>query len=99
MITYDISQILVWYWILAITIVLVTFVASVIHQEWIPIIWGGIISALLVIFAPFLEPVLFGWIVESSLVIMTLSLIFFILWILAITQGLFNSLVYGRVVA
>lgn len=97
--TIDLNAILVWYWLLAITIVLMTFTASIIHKTWIPAMFGAIIGGILVLFASYLEPALFGWLTNPNIVIQILSLVFFVMWLLAIAQALYNGLRYGRVTA
>ena len=99
MYTLDISDIFVWYWILAIVTVGVTVIASLIHRKWMPGLWGITIGSILVCFAPYLEPALFGWNVSTDWLIVALSFTFFILWGLALFQGMYNSLRYGKVVA
>lgn len=93
------QQIVVWYWLLAIGTILLTITATVIHQSWLPLIFGGTISAILVLFPSYLEPLLFGWMTHPSLLMATLSFIFFVMWILAFGQAMYNGLRYGKVTA
>lgn len=102
--TIDFTGIIVWYWLLALLILLFSFISFALPREKdersvIPLLWGITIGVILVLFHYYLEPALFGWLISTDWLIMVLSFIFMCLWVAIIIQGLYNSIRYNRVVA
>jgi len=98
MFTFDLTAIVVWYWILAFIVMLLTLLAGIIHKAWIPVIWGLTISIIMVMFSFYLEPALFGWMITTDWLIQSLSFVFMIMWGILLFQGVYNSIRYGKVV-
>lgn len=94
------SDVIVWYWIMALVIIGITLISSYVNDTWIPAIWGLIIGGILIAFPSYLEPALFGWLITTDIIVMTVSFIFMILWILFASQCIYNSFRYdGRLYA
>ena len=56
----DIGQYIIWYWLLAIGIIILCLFASWKHETAIPIFWGGIVGLLMIMLAEYLSPIVFG---------------------------------------
>lgn len=105
MITLNLEQYFVWYYILIVIILSVTFTGSYIHRKKkgavIPFLWGIILSLTLIIGAQYLEPLLFGflayWNIDWYSFLLFAS--FTAIWGIYVTLTLYNSVRYGRVVA
>ena len=59
-ISLDIGQYLVWYYLLAIVLVMITVIASYIHQTIKPLYWGIIVGLIMILLQVYLTPIVFG---------------------------------------
>lgn len=97
--TTYVMGLLVWQWLTAIGVIIFTLFAGFYHKKYTPIIWGILISCLIIFFPLYFETALFGWITNTDIIIITLSFIYMIMFYMILIQGIFNSLRYGRVVS
>jgi hypothetical protein len=56
----DVSQWLVWYYVLIVIVILVSIWALIKHKEALPFMWGILLSVVLFILAPFITPIFLG---------------------------------------
>lgn len=93
-----------WYWILICIIGIVSTSAILIqwqkNQKFAMdiFVWMMLVNGLLFFFPAYLEPALFGWLIYTSWIMVTLSFLFFAMWGILVSLILYNCLRYGRVV-
>ena len=56
----DIGQYLIWYWLLAIGILLLSVYAAWRHQTATPLFWGFSVGLLMIMLQTYLSPLVFG---------------------------------------
>lgn len=56
----DIGQYLIWYFLLAIGIILICLYASYRHKNALPLFWGTTVGAIMIMLHQFLSPIVFG---------------------------------------
>lgn len=100
MIILNVEQYLIWYYLLIVTIIIITAIASYIHEKAIPIMWGIIVSLVLFILAQYIEPILFGFLYYWNVdwYSFTLFGLFTLFWAWLLSQCLYNCVKYGSVV-
>jgi hypothetical protein len=93
----DVSQYIVWYYLLSALILALTFFASYKHKTAIPFMWGLILSIVLIVFASVLEPILFGafYYYNTNWYMFALTGLFTLFWALLMTICLWNNVKYG----
>lgn len=97
----DISTVLIWYYLLAIGICLLSLWATWRHKSMTPFFWGLSLSLLIILLQNYLSPVLFGFMAydwATQPVLFTLTVAFAVMWFFYIAQTLYNLIVYGKVV-
>ena len=101
---YNLEQYLVWYYFVIALILGVTAHSSYKHRKQkgsaIPIMWGIIVSLVLVMFAQYLEPILFGFLYYWNVDWYSFTLFagFTLVWALLMLQCLYNCEKHGSVV-
>lgn len=99
--TFDIGQYLIWYYLLAIGISLLCLYATWIHKTATPFFWGLSVSLIIIMLQTYLSPVLFGvlaydWATQPILFGLTGA--FAVMWFGYIGLALYNLIKYGKVV-
>ena len=56
----EIGKYLIWYYLLAIGIIILTLFASWIHETIKPLFWGLIVGLLMIMLQAYLSPIVFG---------------------------------------
>jgi len=56
----NVSEWLVWYYVLIVIILVVSIYALSKHKETLPFMWGVTLSVVLFVFAPYITPILLG---------------------------------------
>lgn len=98
-ITLDIGQYLIWYYLLAVGIVILSFIASWIHKTGMPLFWGISISAIVILLQSYLAPVIFGVLnydFATQFWQFMITGIFSVMWFGYIALTLWNNLIYGE---
>ena len=100
MIIINVGQYIVWYYLLALGILILTAWGSWRHKNAIPFMWGIILSLILVIFTNQLEPILIGFVNYYNVDWIYFALFggFAVLWYLYVFLGCYNSVKFGKVV-
>ena len=98
-ISFDVSEYLIWYYLLAIGIILLSIWASYEHEKGFPLFWGISIALIIIMLQSYLAPVLFGvlnynYLTETWQFVITG--LFSVLWFSYIGLTLWNNLIYGE---
>lgn len=101
-IVLNIEAILVWYVLLVIGILLITFYASVRHKTALPFAWGLVIAILILWLREYLAPIIFGvlnydW--NTNPILFAITGIFGVSWFCYIALTLYNSVKTGELIA
>lgn len=59
--TVTLNALTIWYWVLICVILIACIIGAYLHGTFLPILWGGFVSAILYICAEALEPLIFGY--------------------------------------
>lgn len=98
-ISLDVSQYIGWYYLLAIGIVILSFMASWTHKTGTPLFWGISVSAIIILLQSYLAPVIFGVLnydMSTQLWQFVITGVFSVLWFSYIALTLWNNMIYGE---
>lgn len=97
--TIDIEAVFVWYWLVIGLFLLVGFVGTWVHKSVLPIMWAGLMSAILFIGANALAPLIFGYEYYQMYSLQwILVCVFGILFVIINAEYMYNILTKGTVI-
>ena len=95
-----VERYLVWYWLFILGVIITTLIASYIHKKILPLMWGVILSLVMLIGYSYIEPVLLGWIAyyNTDWIMFSITGYIAFIWFGWVLLCLYNSLRYGVMV-
>ena len=98
--TLAIGEYLVWYWLFITGVIITTLIATYIHKKILPLMWGIILSLVMIIGYQYIEPMLLGWIIyyNTDWILFSITAYVSVIWFGWVLLSLYNSIRYGVVV-
>lgn len=94
------EQYLVWYWLFIAGVMICVSIATYIHKNILPLLWGVILSLVMIILYPYAEPMLLGWMAyyQTDWVLFAITGYVSLIWFGWVFMCLYQTIRYGVVV-
>lgn len=94
------KEYLVWYWLFITGVIIITLIASYLHKKILPLMWGIILSLVLIIGVSYIQPMILGWMAyyNTDWIMFGITGYIAVIWFGWVFLCLYNSIRYGVMV-